>query len=351
MQYKRSLGDSVSVGTIFSPGIRYFLIGSILFLMLLVMAGALSIPFLFESPSMWYKIGIDKGLLRAGKMVGIGAGLLLLLQLPLAGRLKWLDRLFSMPGNDDSVESRPEDPRIYCTFNFHGSVWFLGNSFENHFNRTESRRSSAIPVTTQWRPIMKKIIKHLVLLISALFILSHAHASAPEWNVDFDHTGLYFSINHIYSVVRGHFDQFEGTVMFTPDDLANSRFDFEVETKSINTNNSKRDRHLNSADFFDSKKYPTMAFKSRSVKHVNGNQYTVDGTLTIKDVSKEVSVLFTFLGKKDFPFDKKQDVAGFEARMTIDRLAYNVGSGKYVEMGVVGQEVEVLISMEVLRKK
>jgi polyisoprenoid-binding protein YceI len=86
-------------------------------------------------------------------------------------------------------------------------------------------------------------------------------------------------------------------------------------------------------------------------KHVKDNQYTVDGTFTIKDVSKELSVPFIFFGKKDFPFDKKLEVAGFEARMTLDRLAYNVGSGKYVKMGVVGQEVDVLISMEVLRKK
>jgi len=198
---------------------------------------------------------------------------------------------------------------------------------------------------------MKKIIKHTVYLFSAFLILSHAHAAAPEWKVDFDHSGLYFSINHIYSVVRGHFDKFEGTITFSPDDLANSRFDFEVETKSINTNNSKRDRHLNSADFFDSKKYPTMTFKSRAIKHVKDNQYTVDGTLTMKDVSKELSVPFTFLGIKDFPFDKKLEVAGFEARMTLDRLAYNVGSGKYVDMGVVGREVAVLISMEVLREK
>jgi polyisoprenoid-binding protein YceI len=198
---------------------------------------------------------------------------------------------------------------------------------------------------------MKKIIKHAVILFSAFFILSHAHAAAPEWRLDFDHTGFFFSINHIYSVVRGHFDEYKGTVVFSPDDLANSRFDFEVEINSIDTNNSKRDRHLNSADFFDSKKYPTMTFKSRAVKHVKGNQYAVEGTLTMKDVSKEISVPFTFFGKKDFPFDKKLEVAGFEARMTLDRLAYNVGSGKYVDMGVVGQEVEVLISMEVLREK
>lgn len=198
---------------------------------------------------------------------------------------------------------------------------------------------------------MKKTIKHAILIFSAILIYSHAHAAAPEWKMDFDHSGIYFSVNHIYSLVRGHFDKFEGTVMFSPDDLANSRFDFEVEVKSINTNNTKRDGHLNSADFFDSKKFPDMTFKSSSVKHVKDDQYTIEGRLTIKDVSKEVSVSLTFFGIKDFPFDQNSEVAGFEARMTIDRLAYNVGSGKYVDMGVVGQEVQVLISMEVLRKK
>ncbi len=98
MQNNRSSGDAVSVGTIFSPGTRYVLIGSIFLLFLLLTASALSIPFLFESPSMWYKIGIDKSLLRTGKMVGIFAGLLVLLQVPLAGRIKLLDRLFSLPG-------------------------------------------------------------------------------------------------------------------------------------------------------------------------------------------------------------------------------------------------------------
>jgi polyisoprenoid-binding protein YceI len=91
---------------------------------------------------------------------------------------------------------------------------------------------------------MKKTIKHALLILSAILVLSPAHAAAPEWDLDFDHTGFYFSIDHIYSTVRGHFDKYEGTVMFSPDDLANSRFDFEVEIDSVNTNNSKRDWYV-----------------------------------------------------------------------------------------------------------
>ena len=176
-------------------------------------------------------------------------------------------------------------------------------------------------------------------------------AAAPKWELDPAHSGVYFGVNHIYSTTRGYFEAFNGTVLFSPDDLAGSRFDFEVKVKSINTGNSKRDGHLNSGDFFDSKKYPTMTFTSSAVRHVKDDQYLVEGKMTVKDVSQTVSVPFTFMGVKAHPFDNKSEVAGFEARMTIDRLAYGVGGGKFYDMGVVGKEVEVLISLEVTRKK
>ena len=94
-----------------------------------------------------------------------------------------------------------------------------------------------------------------------------------------------------------------------------------------------------------------MTFKSSAVRQVKDNQYVVEGQMTVKDVSKAVSVPFTLLGVSPHPFDKNSEVAGFEARMTIDRLAYHVGGGKFYDMGVVGKDVEVLISLEVTRKK
>jgi len=74
------------------------LAAAIVAFLLLALAGALTIPFAFESPSMWYKFGIEKVSLRTGKMLGLSACLLIFLQLPLAGRLKVLDRIFSLPG-------------------------------------------------------------------------------------------------------------------------------------------------------------------------------------------------------------------------------------------------------------
>jgi polyisoprenoid-binding protein YceI len=198
---------------------------------------------------------------------------------------------------------------------------------------------------------MKPLVRMIIVFLLLLGFAAHTHAAAPQWEIDPAHAGIYFSINHIYSTTRGYFEDFKGTVMFSPDDLAGSRFDFEVDVKSINTANSKRDTHLNSKDFFDSSKYPKMSFKSTAVKHVRDNQYIVEGKMTVKDVSETVAVPFTFLGVTTHPFDKKSDVAGFEARMTVDRLAYHVGGGKFYDMGVVGKDVDVLITLEVIRKK
>ena len=198
---------------------------------------------------------------------------------------------------------------------------------------------------------MKLFVRSATVILLVLVFAGQPHAAAPTWELDPAHSGIYFSVNHIYSTTRGYFEDFKGTVMFSPDDLAGSRFDFEVDVKSINTGNSKRDGHLNSGDFFDAKKYPTMTFKSSAVKHVKDNQYVVDGIMTVKDVSETVSVPFTLLGVKVHPFDDKSEVAGFEAHMRIDRLAYHVGGGKFADMGVVGKTVDVLITLEVTRKK
>lgn len=200
------------------------------------------------------------------------------------------------------------------------------------------------------RDIMKKkTFVSLIVIAVWMFVLS-ANAGASAWRIDQAHSSIHFTIKHIYSNVNGHFGDFEGQIVFDPDNLDRSRFDFSVTVKSIDTNNSKRDNHLLSGDFFDAGKYPTMTFKSASIKHVKGDQYTVEGTLAIKDVSQTVTVPFTYFGNKPNPFNPKQLVSGFEARMTIDRMAYHVGNGKFLEMGVVGKEVDIVISIEATRE-
>jgi polyisoprenoid-binding protein YceI len=198
---------------------------------------------------------------------------------------------------------------------------------------------------------MKKTLFLGIVAAAAVLFAAGAHAGPTSWAVDQAHSGITFGIKHIYVTVSGHFDKFDGEIVFDPENLDQSRFDFAVAVDSIDTNITKRDNHLRSGDFFDAGKYPQMTFKSASIRHRGGDDYTVEGTLTIKDVSRTVTVPFTYFGAQPNPFNPKQLVAGFEARFSIDRLDYQVGSGKFYDMGVVGKEVDILIAIEAIRDK
>jgi polyisoprenoid-binding protein YceI len=176
-------------------------------------------------------------------------------------------------------------------------------------------------------------------------------AMANEWDLDPAHSGFMFEIRHIYSITRGQFNDYSGKIFFDPANPDKSRCEFAVKVNSIHTNISKRDNHLRSSDFFDAKTYPLMTFKSSKVTPAGDNKYRLDGQLTIKDVSQTISVELEYKGQTTHPFQKNQFVAGFETRFTIDRLAYKVGSGKLYDMGMLAKEVDILISMEVVRNK
>jgi polyisoprenoid-binding protein YceI len=178
-----------------------------------------------------------------------------------------------------------------------------------------------------------------------------AMAGPPSWNFDKAHSNFYFDIQHIFSVARGHFENYSGSMAFDPDNLEGGSVDIRVEVESINTNIKRRDEHLRSGDFFDSDKYPVMSFKSTSIRHLEGEKYEATGTLVIKDVRQEITIPFTFFGVKESPLQKGTLVAGFEAEFTIDRLAFNVGDGKFYKMGVVGKDVKITVSLELIRKK
>jgi len=196
---------------------------------------------------------------------------------------------------------------------------------------------------------MKKTVARSVIIVSMLCISVFAFAEAEIWEIDKAHSNIYFDVRHTYATVRGQFDEFSGMLRFDPDNLAVSSVRFEISTKSINTRIPKRDNHLRSEEFFAVNKYPAMTFQSIGVKQKEGNQYTLVGNLTIKGKTHKVAMPFTYFGVRENPLKKGQMVAGFETRFSIDRLEYLVGQGKYFEMGVIGRNVDILITLEVLK--
>ena len=199
---------------------------------------------------------------------------------------------------------------------------------------------------------MKKYInKQIQVYIMLSMLLIPAAAMGQDWKIDANHSGIWFGIKHIFATVQGNFSDYDANIVFDPDSLKQSRFDFTVKVKSINTENGKRDNHLRSDEFFDEAKFPVMRFTSSRIVHKEGSQYLVEGTLQIKDVRKEMTIPFVFHGTAPSPFNKDQTVAGFDTRFTINRLDFGVGNGKFKKMGVVDDTVQVMITVEAIGKK
>jgi len=196
-----------------------------------------------------------------------------------------------------------------------------------------------------------KISFPLIVVFLVGLIAVPLHAEIRPWEIDKEHTNFYFSVDHVYAKVHGRFTDFNGSLLFDADNLKDSKISFEIKVKSVDTGISKRDKHLLSDDFLDAAKYPLITFVSTSITKAEGNTYTVNGKLTIKGVAADLMLPLRYEGTKDHPLVPGSEVAGFNGRLTLDRLAYHVGDGKYYKMGAVGKDVDILVTIEALRKK
>ena len=198
---------------------------------------------------------------------------------------------------------------------------------------------------------MKKLGYSAIAFLFLILNAANLAAAARTWEIDTVHSNFYFTVDHVYSKVRGQFNEHSGEVKFDPGNLADSRFFFEIRIDSIDTNIAKRDKHLLSADFFDAGKFPVMTFESVKITDAGNNLYEVAGKFTIKGEVYDLVLPLTFAGIKAHPAVEGKEVAGFNGTVTIDRLAHKVGDGKFYKMGLVGKDVDVLVTLEVLSDK
>ena len=143
------------------------------------------------------------------------------------------------------------------------------------------------------------------------------------WVIDPAHTRLGFSSRHaMVSRIRGAFNTVEGKVVVDAEDLSKTEVTITIDVDSVDTRTPDRDAHLRSADFFDVENYPTITFKSTGVDEVEEGSYIVNGDLTIRDITRPVSVPLELLG-----IDHDQTGAlraGFEGKRRIDRKDWGV---------------------------
>lgn len=173
-------------------------------------------------------------------------------------------------------------------------------------------------------------------------------AEPVTWNIDVTHSELVFRIRHLVSRVNGTFRDWQGTIAADPANWNDGQVNIVIQTASIDTRSERRDNHLRSADFFDAATFPTITFKSTAVK-VEGTSVTLSGELTIRGVTKPVTLTGEYLGMTgDGP--KKQRV-GFQATTKINRMDFGVSYNRAVEGGgtLLGDEVEILVTVAAVR--
>jgi polyisoprenoid-binding protein YceI len=195
---------------------------------------------------------------------------------------------------------------------------------------------------------MKRALVFLFLFVIGAGIVS---AQSTKWVQDASHSNVGFSIKHmLVSTVRGNFKDYKITMLSDKEDFSDAKIEVVINTASINTENGDRDNHLRGDDFFNAEKYPTMTFKGKSMKKVGKDKYKLTGDLTIRDVTKQVTLDVEFGGKVKDPWGNTK--TGFTIEGDINRFNYGLKWNKAVEAGglVVSENVHIICEVELAKQ-
>ncbi|GAC1301000.1 MAG: YceI family protein [Mucilaginibacter sp.] len=182
--------------------------------------------------------------------------------------------------------------------------------------------------------------------------MSTAAETTTKWAIDPMHSEVQFKVKHlVISTVTGFFRNFEGTMEAENEDFENAKIHFTLNTDSIDTNQSQRDEHLRSADFFDSAQYPQITFESTSFKKTGDDEYELAGDLTIKGITKQVILQAEYGGSADDFYGNTK--AGFEVTGKISRKDFGLTWGGVTEAGavVVGDDIKLNMNVQFSKQK
>ena len=175
--------------------------------------------------------------------------------------------------------------------------------------------------------------------------------SVTKWAIDPMHSEVSFKIKHlVISTVTGFFTSFEGSLETENEDFSDAKIEFSLDINNINTNQTHRDEHLKSAEFFDAAKYPHIIFSSTSFEKTGDDEYKLTGDLTIKDVTKPVTLDVEFGGSADDFYGNTK--AGFEITGKINRKEFGLTYDGITEAGsvVLGEDIKLQINVQLAKQ-
>lgn len=190
-----------------------------------------------------------------------------------------------------------------------------------------------------------KFFQRVVLTAFSVILLPTA-AWAAVYQVDSDHSSVSFKIRHLLSNVEGTFRQYEGMIEYEPGKPETWKTQGTVQAASIDTRVAERDKHLRSADFFETDKYPTISFRSTKAEASGENKARVEGLLTLHGVEKPVTLDVDIHGIAKDPWGNVR--AAFTAVTKINRKDFGLEWNQTLETGqlLVGEEVSITLELE-----
>lgn len=179
-----------------------------------------------------------------------------------------------------------------------------------------------------------------------------ALAAESRWEIDAGHSSAQFKVRHLMvSHVKGELGPMTGTLFLDDRDVTRSRVEVSIDARGIDTREPKRDEHLRSADFLDVEKHPTVTFKSTKVRRGKGEALEVTGDLTIRGVTRPVTLLVSALsGAVKDPWGNVK--RGATGRTTLNRRDFGLTWNMALETGgvVVADKIEVELEVELVQK-
>ena len=172
-----------------------------------------------------------------------------------------------------------------------------------------------------------------------------------SWTIDPAHSEITFNVRHMMITnVRGRMERFTVTIDFDEENPALSTVDVQIEAASVNTRDAQRDAHLRSADFFNADTYPYLTFKSKRVDVIDEDQGRIYGDLTIRDITRPVTLDVTYNGLATSPWG--QTVAGFSATTKINRQDWGLTWNVPLANGgvLVGERITLSLEVELIKQ-
>ncbi|BDG58977.1 YceI family protein [Caldinitratiruptor microaerophilus] len=176
-------------------------------------------------------------------------------------------------------------------------------------------------------------------------------ANLSRWVIDPSHTTVEFAVRHMMiATVKGRFAGVEGHILADPSDLTTAQAEVTIDVASIDTREPQRDEHLRSPDFFDAANFPKITFKSREIRRKGENEYEMTGDLTIRGVTRPVTLSLTSEGQAKDPWGNER--AAFTVSGKINRKDFGLNWNVVLETGgiLVGEEVRISVEVEAIKQ-